>query len=468
MHSSNDRTFRPWFVAALLYSLVPLAACSTSQDRPARSGPVGLASGGLEPVLAPSAANSSSRVASAPVAPVVARAPSLPEASPSYYPFGVVHSPMTRAVADQIRQLAENHPDHSADRFSKVGDSITSSSKFLTCLGSVPDAAVGEDLRGPLAAFRASPFDSFRRESSAAENGWSAWQPLAGQPPPLLRELDEVRGLFALVLFGTNDIETSRVTTFARRYTRLVDQALVHGVVPLVSTIPERRDREASRLQVPRFNAAIRAIAQARQVPLVDLQQALSRLPNEGLSSDGIHPSVLSVGGRARGCDFGPEGLSYGFNMRNWVSLQALARARRVLEKNWQPEPEIGRPAKLGERPTLITRLPFVDVGALTSVPAGSPRCSTALPDRGREYSRALGYDLSLTETVPLELLALSSATAESLDFEISRLDAPESCVAVGTGFKRMLLARGDYRVVVRGEAASAMLGLLLGRNGAS
>jgi hypothetical protein len=392
--------------------------------------------------------------------------PSPPEAASSYYPFGLVHSPITQAVAHQIRQLAEAHPEHSADRFSKVGDSITSSPKFLTCLGSLPDAAIGVDLRGSLAAFRASPFDSFRRASSSAENGWSAWQPLAGQPPPLLRELDEVRGLFALILFGTNDIETSRVTTFARRYLRLVDQALAQGVVPLVSTIPERRDREASRLQVPRFNVAIRAIAQARRIPLVDLHLALSQLPSEGLSSDGIHPSVFSVAGQIRGCDFGPEGLRYGFNMRNWVSLQALARARRALDKTWPPEPAVGRSAKLDEPANLITRLPFVDVRALTPEPMA--RCSTSSPQHAREHSRALGYDLSLAEAVSLELMALSSTSAESLAFEISRLDEPERCVAVGTGFKRMRLARGDYRVVVRGEVASAMLGVLLGRNGAS
>ena len=116
----------------------------------------------------------------------------------------------------------------------------------------------------------------------------------------------------------------------------------------------------------------------------------------------------------------------------------------------------------------VTVRLEIARLSGVYKVPRDAVTASRAAPGRARQHSRALGYDLSLTEAVPLELLALSSANADSLAFEISRLDQPERCVAVGTGFKRVRLARGDYRVVVRGDAASAMVGMLLGRNGAS
>jgi hypothetical protein len=388
---------------------------------------------------------------------------SSPEESLPQYPFHLVHSPITISVAEQIRQVAALHPEHQADRFGKVGDSITRSAKFLTCLAEVDADPRDAELRTTLAALRASPFDSLRRESVCAENGWSSWQPLAGKQPPLYRELSEVRGLFAFVLLGTNDIETSRVTTFARRFVKVIDATLARGSVPLISTIPERRDRELSRLKVPRFNAAIRAIAQARRVPLVDLHHALSGLPNEGLSSDGIHPSVLSVAGRVRACDFGPQGLRHGFNVRNQLSLQALRRARQVLEAGWEAEIEATSSVTQVEGRLLVHELPFVEVRALAAEPLGVPSCLSPA-----ESTLVLRYDLSLTRPGFLEVLALASATAESLAIELTPLQQPARCLGIGTGFTRTSLAPGDYRVTVRGKAGAAMVGLLLGRSGAS
>ncbi|HEY6726278.1 MAG TPA: SGNH/GDSL hydrolase family protein [Polyangiaceae bacterium] len=375
---------------------------------------------------------------------------------------------MTNGVAQQIRQVAARHPERKADRFGKVGDSITRSAKFLRCLADADADPMDAELRTTIAALRAASFDSFRRESACAENGWSSWQPLAGKQPPLFRELAEVQGLFTFVLLGTNDIETSRVTTFARRFVKLIDASLAHGSVPLISTIPERRDRELSRLKVPRFNAAIRAIAQARRVPLVDLHHALARLPNEGLSSDGIHPSVLSVAGRARACDFGPEGLRHGFNVRNWLSLQALARARGVFEAGWEAERATTPAPSEVEGRVRVAELPLVEVRALTAERPGAQGCSRAVDGGVPAATPALSYDVSLTRSTFLEVLALASETADSLAIELTPVEQPARCVATGSGFTRTLLGPGDYSVTVRGKAATAMVGLLLGRSGAS
>src|SRR5690606_37397774 len=113
-------------------------------------------------------------------------------------------------------------------------------------------------------------------------------------------------------------------------------------------TIPERRDRQASRLKVPRFNAVIRAVAQHRRIPLLDLHWALSMLPNEGLAKDGIHPSVYRVGGLSRPCDFSKAGLEHGFNVRNLRSIEALHRARGALDGSLELDAE--SPARTGNR----------------------------------------------------------------------------------------------------------------------
>lgn len=463
-HRCGRRPRAPSFVALLIVGA--LAACATKQERPVNSGPDERASHAKSPHAVPSLEPVERPAPSAASEPVPRAVSFAPQESLPRYPFQLVHSPITSDVAAQIRQVAARHPERSADRFAKVGDSITRSAKFLTCLADADVGALDPELRTTWAGLRASPFDSLRRESACAENGWSSWQPLAGRVPPLTRELGEVQGLFAFVMLGTNDIETSRVTTFARRFTKLVDATLAHGSVPLVSTIPERRDRELSRLKVPRFNAAIRAVAQSRRIPLVDLHHALAGLPNEGLSSDGIHPSVLRVAGRVRACDFGIEGLRHGFNVRNWVSLQALRRAQHVLEDGFEPEPAAAPGALEVEGRLRVAALPLVEVRALGAELSAGQRCSGG--SEQEDEPRAIRYDISLPRAAFVEVLALASQTAESLAIELTTPREPARCLASGNGFTRTSLGPGDFSVAVRGKAETAMVALLLGRSGGS
>lgn len=444
-------------------------ACATSGERPARSGSPqrqGLplqasAPAPREPAPPPSTSADGGPRASPPAASSTDEWPA--------YPPGARHSPVTAELLQLSRQLVVEHPDLSADRFFKVGDSITKSPKFLACFDRTKvdgAASLSEPLRAALSSFRASPLHLFSRESLSADDGWSAWQPLAGAPPPLERELAAVAGRFALVQLGTNDIETSRVTTFARRLLRLVDRCLELGVLPLLSTIPERRDRDASRLKVPRFNAAIRAIAQARQIPLADLHLAFEGLPNTGLSSDGIHPGVYRSQGLMRACDFGPEGLRQGFNVKNLLSLEALERARALFVGELPASEAAG---EMQERPAghrfAPADLPFFEVrGADTASVDRVCDQSPADPD-----DRAtLSYELSFDRPGPLEVLALGLDAAEPLAIEVVARTENRACVGTGRGFTRRLLATGRYSVVIHSVPRAALVALLPGRNGAS
>jgi hypothetical protein len=238
------------------------------------------------------------------------------------------------------------------DVFAKVGDSITESGSFLQDIG-CGQAQLGSrlGLAATIAFFRRVRFpdsytsawcgvaNSFTRASTTAVTGWDAGVPLtrftdrrAGCAAPFDRplrcELRLLRPAFALVMYGTNDVERSGVGTFRARLRRVVDTTLAAGTVPVLSTIPPRHDRFAAR--VPAFNAAIAALAATERVPLWNYARALAapETLHSGLSDDGIHPSAFS--GDQAAVLTGPA-LGYGYNVRNLTALQVLAALRSAV-----------------------------------------------------------------------------------------------------------------------------------------
>jgi hypothetical protein len=249
---------------------------------------------------------------------------------------------MTRAMVDRLRAVLARSTGR-RDVFAKIGDSNTVSPAFLSCFA-------GKDVRlGAHAAlaptvehFRASRPDglrtSFNRATEAARVGWLSGNVLAGDPAPLAREIEALRPAFAVIMLGTNDNRPGGVDPFAKNLVELVDRTLALGVVPLLSTIPPRADNPHAASRVPELNAIIRAIAEARQVPLMDLHAALLPLKDHGLSSDGIHLQVAATDGNPHGCWLTPDALQRGMNLRNLVALTALDRARRFLLEGESPE----------------------------------------------------------------------------------------------------------------------------------
>ncbi|MFT5352831.1 MAG: hypothetical protein ACI9KE_000028 [Polyangiales bacterium] len=268
------------------------------------------------------------------------------------------HSPIPESLSTGLQ--ARLAADRSANVFAKIGDSITVSTNYLRCFG-------GErfDLDGrPLEATRAfydggdaAGDDPFRRESGAATVGWHAGRALAGSPSPLDRELAALRPSLATVMFGTNDIGITGLEGFAENLYDVVDTVLASGAIPIVSTIPARQDSASANAEVPRFNLVARAIAQTRQVPLVDLHRSLEALANRGLGGDNLHPSSF----RGGACMLTGEGLAFGYNMRNLVTLEALDRTRRALAGE-APDGEATRLVGTGthEAPFEVGALPFV------------------------------------------------------------------------------------------------------------
>ncbi len=235
--------------------------------------------------------------------------------------------------------------------FAKVGDSISQSTFFLSAFGcgaaSLHDHA---DLAPLIDYFRQvelpdpSPDapcavgNAFTRRSIATGVGWSAGQVLAPlreapadcPPPantPLGCELRQIRPAIAVVMFGTNEAyQGTSPAAFGSALAAVLDELLTSGVVPILSTIPHQEGYRGR--WVPLYNAVIVALAAQRQVPLVNYWRALAELdtPHHGLAPDGIHPSAYAHGG-----SLGPYGLRFGYNVRNLVTLRALAKVKTVI-----------------------------------------------------------------------------------------------------------------------------------------
>jgi hypothetical protein len=218
--------------------------------------------------------------------------------------------------------------------FSKVGDSITVDPHFLTQI-TEPGAYLGEyaALADTVAYFREADVrgsNPFAVRSLAAGVGWLARDLLdpakatCGKTP-LECEYDSTRPAIALIMIGTND---AGVGVFPEEYARDLEEIVAitreRGIVPVLSTIPHSQWRD-----VTDFNAAIRRIAAAGDLPLIDYYAAMSSLPDRGMSPDGVHPSAPPDGNAAR---FTPENLRYGYTLRTLLALQALDALRSIID----------------------------------------------------------------------------------------------------------------------------------------
>lgn len=223
--------------------------------------------------------------------------------------------------------------------FAKVGDSITAYPQFLYDIGNSKENLGGyESLSGVIARFRSASIDGlnpFNRVSLTAGRGWRTGEALKpggcsscpSDMAPLEAELRETRASLAYVMFGTNDIGDRDIERFRANMTAIADMCVSMGVVPILSTIPDRLDNDDDGALVPVYNEVIAKLADEKDIPLVNYWKAMRDLPNRGLGADGIHPSTSPRGA----ADFSADGISYGFNVRNLTFLQTLAALEKAL-----------------------------------------------------------------------------------------------------------------------------------------
>lgn len=249
------------------------------------------------------------------------------------------------AVIQHIQQIAargrlfRNRPDV----FSKVGDSITVSDNFLHPIGyGVYDLDAYGALYDVIEYYSQTDIregrNAFNAVSLAAGVGWSAWSAFQlenadtewclPEETPLMCEFRETRPALALIMFGTNEVSYMEPTAYRTFLVRIIDTAEEYGVIPILSTLPDRHAHES---QIAVYNEHIRALTAARNLPLWDYAAALRDLPDRGLGRDGVHPSYPPDQWFEGAAIFTPDYLRYGYNMRNLTALYILDRVWRSM-----------------------------------------------------------------------------------------------------------------------------------------
>jgi uncharacterized protein YraI len=265
-----------------------------------------------------------------------------------------------------------------ADSFSKVGDSITFSLAYLYPLAG--DYSLRDfSYLSPALSFFSGPNgrgeNCFGATPIAAYPGWTTADVLTpggaktgncgSGETPLECEYRTAQPSVALIMFGTNDIaQNMSLDTFRANLQRIVDISISHGVIPVLSTIPPFPTLESS---ARAFNEAIVATARANDIPLWDYYASINKLPNRGLSSDGVHPSEAPD---HQDATFDDEHLQYGFTVRNLGALQMLYELWRQVLYDSGTLPPAG---PSGPAPTVV------DVGP---VDPASYTCDGAPPIR--------------------------------------------------------------------------------------
>lgn len=377
-----------------------------------------------------------------------------PPEGPARYVGGRLHSPLTPWVRDRLLEYRarDNRQD---DVFAKIGDSLTVSNAFLDCFaGPNVDLAGRVALQSTIDHFLggdAGGTDPFSRESVAATVGWSAISALRGSPSPIDQELAAVDPRFAVVMFGTNDIQRDNITAYADEMFDVVDLLLSQGVIPLLSSIPPRGDSAAADAKVPVYNAVVRGIAEGRQVPFVDLELALRALPGYGLAGDRLHGSTYQADGRYLPCVFTQAGLQHGYNWRNLLTIEALNRVvGTLLDGGEAPDPPEAGPMGTGTPvdPILIDSLPFTHVAdtreALSDVIDRYPGCNAPQDESGPE----IVYRLDLDQATTVRALVFDRG---GIDIDIHLLGEPDPATCLDrdhNGFEASLEAGTWYFVL--------------------
>lgn len=376
-------------------------------------------------------------------APIDAAMP--PPSGAVLYPVGRRHSPITSSVAQRLASIggASSAPDV----FAKVGDSMTATTDFVWCFDASYDLGSRTDLAATRAYFaggNAGGTSPYGRASVAATGGWETRDELVGSPAPLDQELAAISPRLSVVLLGTNDNRYGRtVDAFGQDLWTIADDIIAHGSIPVLSTIAPVNGDPGTDARVPLFNLVVRAIAQGRQVPLVDFHDELVPLPSRGISSDGIHPTVSPSGA----CDLTTPALQYGYNVRNLITLEALKRTRDALAG--QP-PDTTAPVRAGSGahadPYLAT-LPLVDLGDTRTgddlVDVYSTCDSTA--DTGREKV----YEVNLGSAQTIDAYVIDRGGVDVDVHILAGSMVANACVAAGDTSASATVGPGPVYIVV-------------------
>ncbi len=321
---------------------------------------------------------------------------------------------------------------------------------FLSCFAGSDLKLEGYASLEPTRAWFAAPLPSggsaYSRVSLAATVGWRAVHVVSGSPNAAEEEIAATNAAFALITLGSNDSFEGGLDSFDANLRKLLDQLLSAHVVPILSTIPTRKDSVSADQLAREINALIWLAGETHQIPVINVYDALVPLGDGALVSDGIHLSVYSSGG-SKGCWFTAEGLKKGHNVRNLLTLEGLDRAKRYLLDGQDPEPSIAKLSGAGSLadPIVVSGFPFAAEGNTKSAPAqvDGYSCGTQKEDGGEVVYR---FSVSKRGTYRMRVI---DDDGVDVDLYLLRAADPKACVARHDRLLEETLEAGDYWLVV-------------------
>ncbi len=255
-----------------------------------------------------------------------------------YYPIIPVIRGTVAARAYQLVYRGRRYGNR-PDVFSKIGDSITAWDYSLTPIGAGGLRLGNFGNLQRTVAFFTRHANSFAAISFAAHDAWTTYDllnPAQAKPgacapgeTPIQCELRANRPAVALIMIGTNDLAYGNPAAFRANLDQIVTQVEHQGVIAVLSTIPHRRDKPGLDGRVYDYNVQIVQVALAHGAPLWNYWLAVEGLPANGVSIDGVHPSLP---GDHNTAIFDPEHLSAGWTMRNLTALEVLDALIPVLQ----------------------------------------------------------------------------------------------------------------------------------------
>ena len=383
------------------------------------------------------------------------------------YPADQVHSPLTPSVITALATAFDRDRVRQADVFAKVGASSTVSHNTLYCFAQDP-IALGEHtaLQEALDTFlggNAAGTTPFDRDTLAAISGKTASWAIDG---PLQDEIAAIQPRFALVHYGTNDMNMgltyhSALHPFYENLDALVQISLDEGTIPVLFGISPRLDSDAANLWVSTYNATIRGLAQRWQVPFVDLYTATNHLENQGMSGDGLHLEAYSGGA----CDLTAEGLAHGYNVRNLIALQTLDRLNRTLVLDEAaPDARVELAGTGGpDAPWEVPSLPFSHSTDTRDSPWSEVDVWDC--DDADESGPEVYYTLEISQTTEIRAVLLDPGDT---DIDIHLLDDSGTCVDRAHQLLERTLEPGTWRIALdswsdaEGVAQSGMYQLVV------
>ena len=219
-----------------------------------------------------------------------------------------------------------------ANAFALVGDSNTQNPAFLQGFDqgnyNLGDYGYLEDtvqfFRGSFARSQSSPAAVGGYSTSKVLDPANAGGSCNKGETPIACEYRITRPSVALILLGTGDQHTWQ--GFEGRYRTIIEYTISQGIIPVLITKGDDLESRDNTAPYGYINDIIRRLSREYDVPLLDLRQAVSGLPNRGFNTDGFHYNTPPDN---ESCYFDTNHMQYGYTIRNLTALQMLDALRR-------------------------------------------------------------------------------------------------------------------------------------------